>query len=96
MEHHSITACPQLTPLLPPPPPPPPPQGPGFRCAAAAMLGTALQLSTACALVAHAIYQLRRLARTRAALASAQVRMSGSLALAVGRRCVCLHERTNA
>lgn len=42
------------------------------------MLGAALQLSAACALVAHAIYQLRRLARTQAALASAEVRASGS------------------
>jgi len=38
------------------------------------MLGAALQLSAACALVAHAIWQLRRLARIQAALAGAEVR----------------------
>lgn len=41
------------------------------------MLGAALQLSAACALVANALYQLRRLARIQAALASAEVRLFG-------------------
>lgn len=41
------------------------------------MLGAALQLSAACALVAHALYQLRRLARIQAALACAEVRLFG-------------------